>query len=171
MCSCSSSLCCVLGWCLYEAIHVQTGICIKSSSSIFICIQSCSMADSMQPKASRARSKPNLQVSLDQYKEALHGLLVAEPPLLDMRSKLGPTLAKHQAQVTPGHLVSFEKLWYPLINNGCNQLVLQSNKIQHALQLLVHENSLLIQAGTPSIVVPCFMNDVKKKTTSWIVQL
>ena len=95
-------------------------------------------------------------------------MLVADPPMLDMQSKLGPRLAKHQKQVTPGHLVALEKLWYPLISSGCKQLVLQSQKIRSALHTLVSENSLLIADGTPPLTVPVIINDVK--TTSWIVQ-
>ena len=121
------------------------------------------MADSLQSKViTRSRTKPNLQVTEEQYKDALYALLVAQPPLLDMRSKLGPILAKHVKQVTPGHLVSLEKLWHPLINNGCKQLVLQSLKIKLALFKLVHENSLLIQAGTPPVLIPCIVDDVRQ---------
>ena len=65
------------------------------------------------PRMGRARTRPNLQVTQGQYMDALARLFVAEAPVLDMRSKLGPTLAKHPKQVTPGHLVSLEKLWYP----------------------------------------------------------
>ena len=121
------------------------------------------MVDSLQsPKVTRSRTKPNLQVTEEQYKDALHALLVAEPPLLDMRSKLGPVLAKHVKQVTPGQLVSLEKLWYQLINKGCNQLVLQSNKIKIALFKLVHENSLLILPGTLPVLIPVIVDDVKQ---------
>ena len=121
------------------------------------------MVDSLQsPKITRSRTKPNLQVTEEQYKDALHALLVAEPPLLDMRSKLGPVLAKHVKQVTPGQLVSLEKLWYQLINKGCNQLVLQSNKIKIALFKLVHENSLLILPGTLPVLIPVIVDDVKQ---------
>ena len=121
------------------------------------------MVDSLQsPKVTRSRTKPNLQVTEEQYKDALHALLVAEPPLLDMRSKLGPVLAKHVKQVTPGQLVSLEKLWYQLINKGCNQLVLQSNKIKVALFKLVHDNSLLIQPGTVPVLIPVIIDDVKQ---------
>ena len=105
---------------------------------------------------------PNLQVTEEQYKDALHALLVAEPPLLDMRSKLGPVFAKHLKQVTPGHLVSLEKLWYQLINKGCKQLVLQSNKIKLALFKLVHENSVLIPSGTLPVLTPVIVDDVKQ---------
>ena len=80
------------------------------------------MVDSLQSKVTRSRTKPNLQVTEEQYKDALHALLVAEPPLLDMKSKLGPGLAKHVKQVTPGHLVSLEEImvstkphWMPRI--------------------------------------------------------
>ena len=121
------------------------------------------MVDSLQsPKITRSRTKPNLQVTEEQYKDALHALLVAEPPLLDMRSKLGPVLAKHVKQVTPGQLVSLEKLWYQLINKGCKQLVLQSNKIKIALFKLVHENSLLILPGTLPVLIPVIVDDVKQ---------
>ena len=121
------------------------------------------MVDSLQsPKITRSRTKPNLQVTEEQYKDALHALLVAEPPLLDMRSKLGPVLAKHVKQVTPGQLVSLEKLWYQLIIKGCKQLVLQSNKIKIALFKLVHENSLLILSGTLPVLIPVIVDDVKQ---------
>ena len=93
----------------------------------------------LSPRLTRARSKPNLSVSEVQYKEALHALLVADPPMLDMNAKLGPELAYTQKQVTPGHLVSLEKLWYKLISSGCKQLVLQSQKIRSALHFLVSE--------------------------------
>ena len=82
--------------------------------------------------------QPNLNVRESQYKDALYGLLVAVPPLIDMRNKLGPELAKHLKQVAPGHLVSLEKLWYALINHGCTNLVLQSTKIRNSLYSLVH---------------------------------
>ena len=115
----------------------------------------------LSPRPTRARSKPNLSVSEVQYKEALHALLVADPPMLDLKAKLGPNLVQHQKQVAPGHLVSLEKLWYHLISSGCKQLVLQSQKIRSALHTLVAENSLLIAAGTPPIKVPVIIDDVK----------
>ena len=87
---------------------------------------------------------------------------MAAPPMVDLKTRLGPQLAKHQKQVTPGHLVSLEKFWHPLINNGCQQLVLQSQKIRSALHQLVHENSLLIREGTPQVAVPCIIDDVKQ---------
>ena len=96
----------------------------------------CSTMDGsllLSPRVTRARTKPNLSVSEVQYKEALHALLVADPPMLDLKAKLGPELAQHLKQVTPGHLVSLEKLWYQLISSGCKQLVLQSQKIRSAL--------------------------------------
>ena len=116
----------------------------------------------LSPRITRARTRPNLNVSEDQYKNALHALLVAAPPMVDLKTRLGPQLAKHQKQVTPGHLVSLEKFWHPLINNGCQQLVLQSQKIRSALHQLVHENSLLIREGTPQVAVPCIIDDVKQ---------
>ena len=115
----------------------------------------------LSPRTTRARSKPNLSVSEVQYKEALHALLVADPPMLDLKTKFGPKLAQHQKQVTPGHLVSLEKMWYKRISSGCKQLVLQSQKIGAALHKLVFENSLLIVDGTPQIKVPVIINDVK----------
>ena len=121
------------------------------------------MVDSLQsPRITRSRTKPNLQVTEAEYKDSLHALLVAEPPLLDLRSKLGPQLAKHVKQVTPGHLVSLQKLWYQLIKVGCKQLVLQSNKIKCALFALVHENSLLIQPGTLPVMIPVIIEDAKQ---------
>ena len=120
------------------------------------------MVDSLQSRVTRSRTTPNLQVTEDQYKDALHALLVAEAPLLDMKTKLGPHLAEKRKQVTPGHLVSLEKLWYPLINAGCTQLVLQSNKIKLALFKFVNENSFLIQPGTPPTLIPVIINDVKQ---------
>ena len=121
------------------------------------------MVDPLQsPKVARSRTKPNLQVTEEHYKDALHALLVAEPPVLDMRSKLGPVLAKHVKKLTPGHLVSLEKLWYQLVNHGCKQLVLQSNKIRVALVKLVHENSLLIMHGTLPLLIPVITDDVKQ---------
>ena len=89
----------------------------------------------------RARSKPNLLVSDGQYKDAFHSLLVADPPMLDLQKKMGPVLVKHPKQVTPGHLVSLEQLWYQLISSGCKQLVLQSIKISSALHRLVCERT------------------------------
>lgn len=115
----------------------------------------------LSPKPTRSRTRPNLNVSEMQYKDALHALLVADPPILDMRAKLGPDLAKHQKQVTPGHLCSLEKLWYPLISSGCQQLVLQSQKIRAALHTLLCENSSLIVEGTAKIQIPCIIDDVK----------
>ena len=115
----------------------------------------------LSPRATRARSKPNLSVSELKYKEALHALLVADPPMVDLKTKLGPVLAKHQKQVSPGHLCSLEKLWYPLISSGCKQLVLQSQKIRSALHTLVAENSFLIRDGTPAVLVPVIIDDVK----------
>ena len=115
----------------------------------------------LSPRPTRARTKPKLSVSEIQYKEALYALLVADPPMVDLKTKLGPVLAKHQKQVTPGHLCSLEKLWYPLISSGCKQLVLQSQKIRSALHTLVSENSLLIADGTPPFIVPVSINDVK----------
>ena len=41
-------------------------------------------------------------------------------------------------------------------------MVLQSNKIKIALFKLVHENSLLIQAGTPPVLIPCIVDDVRQ---------
>ena len=121
------------------------------------------MVDSLQsPRITRSRTKPNLQVTEAEYKDSLHALLVAEPPLLDLRSKLGPQLAKHVKQVTPGHLVSLQKLWYQLIKVGCKQLVLQSNKIKSSLFALVHENSLLIQPGTLPVMIPVIIEDAKQ---------
>ena len=53
------------------------------------------MVDSLQsPKITRSRTKPNLQVTEEQYKDALHALLVAEPPLLDMRNKFGSSISQ-----------------------------------------------------------------------------
>jgi hypothetical protein len=71
-------------------------------------------------------------------------------------------LAKHAKQVTPGHLVSLQKLWYHLIRVGCKQLVLQSNKIKSSLFQLVHENSVLIQPGTVPVMIPVIIDDVKQ---------
>ena len=88
--------------------------------------------------------------------------MVAEPPVLDLRSKLGPHLAKHPKQVTPGHLVSLQKLWYHLIRVGCKQLVLQSNKIKSSLFQLVHENNVLLQPGTAPLMIPVIIDDVKQ---------
>ena len=88
--------------------------------------------------------------------------MVAEPPLLDLRSKLGPHLAKHPKQVTPGHLVSLQKLWIHLIRVGCKQLVLQSNKIKSSLFQLVHENNVLLQPGTAPLMSPAIIDDVKQ---------
>ena len=88
--------------------------------------------------------------------------MVAEPPLLDLRSKLGPHLAKHPKQVTPGHLVALQKLWIHLIRVGCKQLVLQSNKIKSSLFQLVHENRVLIQPGTVPVMIPVIIDDVKQ---------
>ena len=115
----------------------------------------------LSPKPTRSRSKPNLSVSEVQYKEALHALLVADPPMLDLNAKLGPELAQHQKQVTPGHLVSLVKLWDILISSGCKQLVLQSQTIRSSLHTLVSENSLLIPVGTPQLKIPVIINDVK----------
>ena len=115
----------------------------------------------LSPRPTRARTKPNLSVSELQYKEALHALLVADPPMVDLKTKLGPVLAKHQKQVTPGHLCSLEKLWCPLISSGCKQLVLQSQKIRSALHTLVSENNFLIPDGTKSILAPVIIDDVK----------
>ena len=117
----------------------------------------------LSPRTTRARSKPNLSVSEVQYKEALHALLVADPPMLDLKAKLGPELAQHPKQVTPGHLVSLEKLWHKLISSGCMQLVLQSQTIGSALHTLVSEHSFLIADGTPPIKVPCTIDDVKAR--------
>ena len=114
------------------------------------------------PRLTRSRTKPNLQVTEAEYKGSLYALLVAEPPLLDLRSKLGPHLAKHAKQVTPGHLVSLQKLWHHLIKVGCKQLVLQSNKIKASLFALVHENSVLIQPGTVPVMIPVIIDDVKQ---------
>ena len=65
-------------------------------------------------------------------------------------------------QVTPGHLVSLEKLWYPLIQHGCKQLVLQTQKVRSALHNLVHGNSLLIATGAPLVLVPVIIDDVRQ---------
>ena len=113
------------------------------------------------PRPTRARTKPNLRVSGVQYKEALHALLLADPPMVDLKTKLGPVFAKHKKQVTPGHLCSLEKLWCPLISSGCKQLVLQSQKIRSALHTLVSENRFLIPDGTPAVVAPVIIDDVK----------
>ena len=115
----------------------------------------------LSPRCTRARSKPNLSVSEKKYKEALHAVFVADPPIMDLKNKLGPMLVKHPKQVTPGHLVSLEQLWYQLISSGCKQLVLQSIKISSALHALVCENSLLLPADTPPIKIPCIIADVK----------
>ena len=113
-------------------------------------------------KASK-RGRANLLVTDVQYKHALYECLVADPPLLDMRSKLGPRLCAHVKQVEPGHLMAVQKAWMPLINNGCKNLVLQSKKISSALHSLALENSLLIQAGGPlSLIVPVVVIDVKE---------
>ena len=82
--------------------------------------------------------------------------------MMDIKNKLGPILAKHQKQVTPGHLVSLKKLRVPLIKIGCNQLVLQSKKISVGLMQLVQENSLLIAEGTSSIQLPCVVDDARE---------
>ena len=81
--------------------------------------------------------------------------------MLDLKAKLGPELAQHLKQVTPGHLVSLEKMWLQLISSGCKQFVLQSQKIRSALHTLVSQHSLLIADGTPPIKVPCIIDDVK----------
>ena len=121
------------------------------------------MGDSLlSPKIQRARTKPNLQVTEDQYQDALHALLLADPPLLDMKSKLGPVFCKHVKQVTPGHLVSLEKFWYPIIHHGCKQLVLQSNKIKAALHKFVLHNNVLIPHGTLPVLIPVIIDDVKQ---------
>ena len=77
----------------------------------------------LSPRHTRSRTRPNLNVSEMQYKEALYAVLVADPLILDLKAKLGPELAEHQKQVTPGHLCSLEKLWNLLISSGCQQLV------------------------------------------------
>ena len=113
------------------------------------------------PKMSRSRTRPNLQVNEGHCKDSLYQLFVADAPLLDMKSKVGPELANNTKQVTPAHLVSLEKLWRPLIQCGCNQLVLQSTKIRNALFRLVHENSSLIKHGTLPVLIPCLIDDIK----------
>ena len=115
----------------------------------------------LSPKHTRARSKPNLSASEMQYTQAVHALLVANPPLVHLKAKLGPQLAQHPKQVTPGHLVSLEKLWYGLINCGCQSLVLQSQKIRSALHTLVSENSSLIADGTHVLKIPVIIDQVK----------
>ena len=112
------------------------------------------------PRLKRARSTPNLNVSGAQYKEALHALLLADPPVCTLMAKLGPVLARHPKHVAPGHIVALEKLWYPLISSGCKQLVLQSQKIRAALHELVSVNNLLIEPGTHPLQVPVVINDV-----------
>ena len=108
---------------------MQPGRSMSSISS------DCTMEVAHDPghagKASK-RGKANLRVTDVQYKHALYECLVADPPLLDMRSKLGPRLCAHVKQVEPGHLMAVHKAWMPLINNGCKNLVLQSKQcLQH----------------------------------------
>ena len=79
-----------------------------------------------------------------------------------MRSKLGPQLSTHVKQVDPGHLMAMHKTWMPLIDSGCNNLVLQRYKIWHALHSLANENSILIQADTTPFIVPVVVDAVKQ---------
>ena len=80
----------------------------------------------------RHMSKANLQVSEHQYEAAFRALLLT-PPLIDMQTKLGPQLCSHVKQVTPGHLMAIHKAWMPLIERGCSDVILQSQKIKVAL--------------------------------------
>ena len=110
---------------------------------------------------SKKRSRPNLQVPAEQYKAAFYELLVITPPVLDMKHKLGPLLCAHVKQVTPGHLMAISRAWMPLIDGGCANLVLQSNKIQATLHELVAENSVRISGDTKPVMVPVVIDEVR----------
>ena len=102
-------------------------------------------------------------MSLAVQKDALYQLLVADPPLLDMRSKLGPQLCTHVKQVDPGHLMAIHAFWMPLIKSGCKKMVLQSKTIWQTLHSLANENNILIQADTKPLIVPVVIDAVKQR--------
>ena len=125
------------------------------------CIGKSLSTDCLEPsKVTRFRARPNLSVPQEHYTLALHDFLVVQPPLLDMYSKLGPVLAKHPKQVTPGMMASLHKFWSHAIDYGCKNLVLQSNKIKAGLFKLHHQLPMLIKEGTPAIKIPVITDDV-----------
>ena len=106
--------------------------------------RSMSFSSDDSAKRHNRRGRANLSVTDGQYKEALYQALVVDPPLIDMRNKLGPRLCSHVKQVEPSHIMSLQKAWMPWINMGCRNLVLQSKKISSALSTLSRENSPLL---------------------------
>ena len=80
-------------------------------------------------ECSKGRARANLEVTELQYKAALHELFSSAPSILDMKAKLGPNLVSHVKQVTLGALLAVHKIFMPLIQGGCGNLVLQSKKV------------------------------------------
>ena len=102
----------------------------KSFAQITMNARSFSLSSTSEEgaKSVRKRGTANLSVTDHQYKEALYQALVNDPPIIDMRHKLGPKLCQHVKQVEPSHLISLHKAWMSWISLGCKNLVLQSNK-------------------------------------------
>ena len=103
----------------------------KSFAQITMNARSFSLSSTSEEgaKSVRKRGTANLSVTDHQYKEALYEALVNDPPIIDMRHKLGPKLCQHVKQVEPSHLISLHKAWMSWINLGCKNLVLQSKKM------------------------------------------
>ena len=78
---------------------------------------------------SKGRTRANLEATELQYKAALHELFLSDPPVLDMKAKLGPNLVSQVKQVTPGALLAVHNISMPLIQSGCGNMVLQSKKV------------------------------------------
>lgn len=78
------------------------------------------------------RSVPNPEVSQAQYTKACEDWL-SSPPIVDLRSKLGPKLAKAYRAVTPGMIEAVLPFACNIMEAGEKTCVLQAAKLETAL--------------------------------------
>ena len=108
---------------------------------------------------SKQRTRPNINVSVQMYTEALHQVLMLSSPVIDLKMKLGPNFACHVKQVTPGALMVCLPLFNDLIAKGCQNLVLQRCKMVQALSQVVNDNELLKPRDTMPLTLPSLIHE------------
>ena len=80
-----------------------------------------------------------------------------------MKAKLGPNLVAHVKQVTPGALLAVHTIFMPLIQGGCENLVLQAEKVLVSLHTTVAEHIILVPQGTHCFSLPVLIHAVKDR--------
>ena len=91
----------------------------------------------MAPK--KARSKPNADVTVQDYKSSLAVWLLA-PPIKNFEDRLGPTWIADARQVSPHSMTRLSPLILDLINCGC-PLVINGSRFEQAVSQSIGEHS------------------------------